>query len=807
MGNLRENFVSMIREELIDDLTSIMSQEVIIRNVSDNGGIVAKHISSPSENIDTELGPISGGTFGLFSKPLIGSKALVGRVFAGSTNHTQVLKVITNPAQQEHDSISNPLPNTPPGIMRDGNYEISPGSVMLRSINNQKVLLKSDDSTNGSIEITDNGGGGLHIESIGPDSSITGVAHYIQNVSAASKMFSGSYHKSVDESNFKKSASDIHAVVRPDFSHINKIGLFFPGKGQDAWVQKNPRNVPLTFYKNIINQVSDTARYTGINNEKKIFDLKENVDAAYSKVELGRLEESRKIYNLFFMSPDQVVQVIAGNILSEKNNYNPININYGITNFNSLSSARDVFQLKEEGSAAFLKIKNSFKRGIGYHFQVNTHDDIMDDFSSLKNARVIFDKEGILKVNIPKSSAYGNVMYVDDTYFMKGSDNSKSEIINGFTNKSKEEQIPITLRGKDGKVLLPKASNDPKKSNNTRYTGVEFSNANGYFGKQEDSGYKVRVNTTKYHNMYSACEMLLANYIVKVNSPPDGLALSTMVSTGTPSLEHFERYGGQYSGIPSSPSEKNDQINSIGTVEILPQPPVLNPGGSVIVCGQENGGHESYSNNDLEQSESAKAYSGVSANINLEGSLEMSVGADNADGKSLSLDTEGGIVSWLGKDNNGRSLSVQTDGSILVNVGGHDGDGGFNSGRFDLRVNLTDKGTMSDSDKDVGRDSDVIISISDKGIVISGMKSGVPMIINNSAPIIMQSPSGITLDGGQAGVLVKEKNRPAREISLSQSNTANSIEPGETLPGSATIEKAFTIAENIASYTGSGLKT
>jgi len=804
MGNLKENFVNMIREGIIDDLTSIMSQEVIIRNVSENGGIVAKHVSSPSENIDTELGPISGGTFGLFSKPLIGSKALVSRVFAGSTNHTQVLKVIINPAQQEHNSISNPLPDTPPGIMRDGNYEIGPGSVMLRSINNQKVLLKSDDSTNGSIEITDNNGGGFHIESLGPDSSITEVAHYIQSISSASKIFSGSYHQTQDESNFKKSASDIHAVARPNFSYINKIGLFFPSKGQDAWVQKNPRNVPLTFYKNIINQVSDTARYIGINNEKQIFELKENVDTAYSKVELGRLEESRKIYNLFFMSPDQIVQVISGNILSEKNNYNPININYGITNFTALSSPRQIFQLKEEGNVSFLKIKNSFKRGIGYHFQVNTHDDIMDDFSSIKNARVIFDKEGVLKINIPKSSVYGNIMYVDDTYFMKGSDNYKPEITNEFANPSREEQIPITLRGEDNKILLPAASKDPKKFNKTRYTGIEFSNGNGYFGKQGD---KVRVNTTKYHNMYSACEMLLANYITKVNKPPDGLALGVAVATGSPGLERFERFGAQFSGILSSPSEKNYQINSIGTVEITPQPPILNPGGSVIVCGQESGDSSSYSNNDLEQSGTAKSYSGVSANANLEGSLEMSIGADNADGKSLSLDTDGSVVSWLGKDKNGRSLAVQTDGSILVNVGGHNGNEGFNSGRFDLRVNLTDKGTMQDSSAEVGRDSDVIISISENGIVISGMKKGVPMIINNSDSILIQSPGGITLDGGQTGVLVKEKNRPAREISLSQSNTANSIESGETLPGSATIEKFITIAENIQSYTGSGSKT
>ena len=54
--------------------------------------------------------------------------------------------------------------------------------------------------------------------------------------------------------------------------------------------------------------------------------------------------------------------------------------------------------------------------------------------------------------------------------------------------------------------------------------------------------------------------------------------------------------------------------------------------------------------------------------INLEGSLETSIGKDNRDQKSILLDAAGSMVAWFGKDSNGRSLVVQTDGDVAMNI-------------------------------------------------------------------------------------------------------------------------------------------
>lgn len=66
---------------------------------------------------------------------------------------------------------------------------------------------------------------------------------------------------------------------------------------------------------------------------------------------------------------------------------------------------------------------------------------------------------------------------------------------------------------------------------------------------------------------------------------------------------------------------------------------------------------------------------GRSLHANLDGSMEMSIGADTVDRKSIVLDTAGGMVAHLGRDKNGRSIIQQTDGDIIIQVGG----GGINT--------------------------------------------------------------------------------------------------------------------------------
>ena len=78
---------------------------------------------------------------------------------------------------------------------------------------------------------------------------------------------------------------------------------------------------------------------------------------------------------------------------------------------------------------------------------------------------------------------------------------------------------------------------------------------------------------------------------------------------------------------------------------------------------------------------------GKSVHANLDGSLEMSIGADTIDNKSVLLDLQGAMISHFGKDKNGRSIIHQSDGDMIIQIGG-DGidDTGFRPGRLEIHL-------------------------------------------------------------------------------------------------------------------------
>jgi hypothetical protein len=155
---------------------------------------------------------------------------------------------------------------------------------------------------------------------------------------------------------------------------------------------------------------------------------------------------------------------------------------------------------------------------------------------------------------------------------------------------------------------------------------------------------------------------------------------------------------------------------------------------------------------------------GRSGQINFEGSLEVSIGSDETDQKSLMLDTAGSLVAWLGMDGHGRSIVANADGSVLLNVGDYtaddNGDQTFNQGTVEIRVNLVDEkknhplqpGQIGDNKTT----SDHIIYIGPKGIVIAS-GNGTPIAIRSSGDLLMEAAGTIDLKGKEirvdAGVL------------------------------------------------------
>jgi hypothetical protein len=544
--------------------------------------------------------------------------------------------------------------------------------------------------------------------------------------------------------------------------HKKGVGIgFYTGSKifSRPWGKKR-RNIPLSENKTVITEFSEEARFFGFDNE--------SVRAANLGGVISSLGEDPKygsIANTLDLAPGELIEIIAGNLVT--NNAHVLDLNY-----NKLAYGLPLNRVPESFTAKGMeRAKRISRRGVGYHFQLSTASSSNESNTSTSNFIFAVDKEGVLKVNIPKSSDTGNFPFASVADF------STSTPTLGYAQPSKEEPIPVMLRDDLGQVVLPDKNSQGIEK---RHTGIRFSNTdeNPYFKSGGDNPTVLRINPTKHHNMYAAAERLIANTIDLINIPI-AFVDSDGMSTGIASMKPFEiLYPEEFF------SEDEDGILAGGDLEdpfplfmavaaVNPGPPAIYTGGDTMVAGVYYSGkrQDPCSNSfklDKDGTEftsttvdsfgnTLKPVGGVSANMNFEGALYSSIGSDNADGKSLMLDTKGSVISWFGKDNNGRSVITQTDGDMLINVGGsyestssEPEDQTMNIGRFELRVNVTDKAFVTSefeaAEDDISEDganplgaSDIMISLSENGIVIAGMKPGLPMIIRNQDKILIES--------------------------------------------------------------------
>ena len=125
---------------------------------------------------------------------------------------------------------------------------------------------------------------------------------------------------------------------------------------------------------------------------------------------------------------------------------------------------------------------------------------------------------------------------------------------------------------------------------------------------------------------------------------------------------------------------------------------------------------------------------GRSLHINLDGSVEASIGADTIDRKSLVLDLEGGTVSHFGRDLRGRSIIHQSDGDVIIQVGGtgiSEGDTENKPGRIEIHLNRPDATPQK-------------IIIDEDGLTIDIKGNGV---VSASGDLILSAGGSLLLNG------------------------------------------------------------
>lgn len=712
--------------------------------------------------------PYYGGASdaGAYMHPSEGDLLLCVRV-SGSHGTTQAIAVL---ASSNRDSSQWKSQNDSTLKIGSAPYpQVESGDYRIASEGGSEIHLKGN-PLDSEIHLATAQRSGVYITSNMMTDSVTTVGHMQQNISSASRLISGEVIRRARPG--QTDTDEGHELQCITKISGGKRGLFPGVEGSNSSTLGAPRNPTLSEWRLCINEFSEQSAMTGFEGEYDIAGSSNimSYESEYDK----RAIDPRSTLSL---SPHQLIEIVGGNLVNTRGEC--LDINYGTVDLGD-SSGRPVLEKKDyEGD----RLKR--RRGVGYHFQLSTQDKSDAKPNDTENFIFALDKEGCLKANIPKSSGSGNVCYPT---FADFSDSSGGVVTKPLA-PSVAESIPVTLRDKKNKVILPQVPASKEMGPGAfRMTGIRFANNDGYFQNLDNIGEdggsnKVRVNFTAHHNMYAAAEMLIANTIKKVLIPTSASVCPGFV-LGNATVESFERFIGNLDG---SGKLKNNELPYMSTVAVAPGKPAIYPGGATTVAGkdtstQKEGKNQPYTNSFTigMDKEGKLTYSNVdkgvggqknpggkSANINFEGAVDVSVGKDEYDRKSLVLDTAGSVISWFGRDQAGRSLVVQTDGDVAINVGGRgiaNGEEAFREGRFDLRVNVTDKGVVGDEgfrDPDGAANSDFIISISSEGLVIAGMKQGAPMIIRNQGDLSLETAAKLILHG--SSVEVREGNTVPRK--------------------------------------------
>lgn len=690
---------------------------------------------------------IGSGNNGLINIIKPNTRVLVAFIGPYGRQVASILSVLPSFSQQ--GSVSPSL-----GISSDLPFgsrkypSIKDGEVILSSHSGPSLYLKEDRQ----MSLMDIHGKGIAFNFNKDSHSIENVSNNIIDFSSGGRSFFGEVRRNEkyfiypDQNDLLNYSNNIIEVTRP-------VGFFPNIPAEDAPAGFKLRNPKLSEYRMIINEFSSDSQFSSFEDELK----RRNKKTEYS-AKTEKLNRYLDPTNLLGLARKELIEIISGNVIDI--NGLPLDINY-----------RYIKMFGEEGriidDRSIIDAAIRSRRGIGHHFQLNSGTFDSDKNINLKNFTFDIDKEGIFKLHVPKSTKVGNIMYPTVVNYAAGTDNTI--VANAAANSSRKNPIPVMLRDDKNNPI-------PALSETHRTTGVRFLNNDGYFKSNGESQY-VRINKTKHHNMYETAERLIANTIKAINIPTNYVQVNPDGTTKL--IKDPDFLGYNYSSRSFERPEVDDKDlkfdYGFSTVSVASGKPPIQTGGDTYFAGkktndlQQSNRYSSIINGDqisLGDDPSSTSGGGVSANMDFEGAIEVSVGSDDPDGKSITLDTAGSLVAWFGKDKNDRSLVVQTDGSALFNVGGsfdysNPDNPVLNKGRFDLRVNINDRGFYNEESpppitEAVGY-SDYIISISEEGIVIAGGTKK-PMLIRNKGEIMIESESTVSLYGKEINFMT-----PGRE--------------------------------------------
>ena len=337
-------------------------------------------------------------------------------------------------------------------------------------------------------------------------------------------------------------------------------------------------------------------------------------------------------------------------------------------------------------STSYQNIRALERKSIAYHFELNARKDpapanqgsslgINDDNYNAKLQRSRFsfdvDKEGQFKLNVPASSESGNVPLLlraenystfgttdggnpNQLWFLQNGQNVSQDIfVDSFAAPMKTPSSAASgfdVAFAHGSIVLQDNNSQADLGPQDRISQFAQNNSSS------SSPYNIR-HGTAYHDILQTC--ISHQQTASVLKWPIG-------QVDSPNIIVIDGYGsGQTTdGYSIKTALKTSaEWNPPPVINITDLSNVVSP---IIKIGSVGSSSTSSSSPGSANGNAG----GRSGSVNLDGSLELNIGANTVDRQSLWLDTAGGIVANVGRDINQRSLVMGLDGDVLIQIGG-----------------------------------------------------------------------------------------------------------------------------------------
>lgn len=365
----------------------------------------------------------------------------------------------------------------------------------------------------------------------------------------------------------------------------------------------------------------------------------------YPNRRLGRADT----LSLSLVAPNYLIETVKGTVVDIFGNILDLNRN-------PLPVGKDQNTIQPEKTAdkvkSFLNIKALERKSLAYHFEINARKDLSGKngnislpniFTNTDYARdrsrffIDIDKEGQFKINVPASSESGNISLLTryENYSTYGSEDNNNP--NKLISLDDNRDIFQDSFASPALVALPEGFLPAFKDN--RRGSISLKSSDGADAAPIDRLTNQHINHGMvYHDIMQTCFLHQNNDFLNFQA---------------------------------------GEVDPL-TVDLSTIPPLKDIASQTIITSgpQANGG-------------------GRSGSMNLDGSLELNIGANTIDRQSLWLDTAGGMVANIGRDRKGRSIVAATGGDVYLQVGGFgieadtrftDQQNGILQGVLDLRI-------------------------------------------------------------------------------------------------------------------------